>query len=61
MENRAVATFAASSLQFNVIQDDAFTSDTVDLVNPDRGLYGFQQTKRSSRTSTTFRCRSRTA
>jgi iron complex outermembrane receptor protein len=44
-ENRAVATFAASRLQFDVIQDDAFTSDTVPLVNPDRGLYGFQQTK----------------
>jgi len=45
MDNRFVATFAASSLQFNVVQDDAFTSDTVALVNPDRGLYGFQQTK----------------
>jgi iron complex outermembrane receptor protein len=45
MENRAVATFAASRLQFNVVQDDAFTSDAVNLVNPDRGLYGFQQTK----------------
>jgi iron complex outermembrane receptor protein len=44
-ENRAVTTFAASSLQFNVMQDDAFTNDTVSLVNPDRGLYGFQQTK----------------
>ena len=45
MENRAVVTFAASRLQFNVVQDDVFTSDTVELVNPDRGLYGFQQTK----------------
>ena len=45
MENRFVATFAASSLQFNVVQDDAFTSDIVNLVDPDRGLYGFQQTK----------------
>jgi iron complex outermembrane receptor protein len=45
MENRAVATFAASRLQFNVVQDDAFTSDAVNLVNPDRGFYGFQQTK----------------
>jgi len=45
MENRAVATFAASRLQFNVVQDDAFTSDAVSLVNPDRGFYGFQQTK----------------
>jgi len=45
MENRAALTFAASSLQFNVVQDDAFTSDTVSLVNPDRGFYGFQQTK----------------
>ncbi len=45
IENRFAATFAASSLQFNVVQDDAFTSDFVNLVNPDRGLYGFQQTK----------------
>ncbi len=45
MDNRLVTTVAASSLQFNVRQDDAFTSDTVSLVNPDRGLYGFQQTK----------------
>ena len=45
VENRAVATFAASSLQFNVVQDDAFTSDAVSLINPMRGLYGFQQTK----------------
>ncbi len=45
MENRAVTTFAASRLQFDVVQDDAFTSDTVNLVNPSRGLYGFQQTK----------------
>jgi iron complex outermembrane receptor protein len=45
MDNRAVATFAASRLQFDVVQDDAFTSDTVSLVNPARGLYGFQQTK----------------
>jgi iron complex outermembrane receptor protein len=45
MENRAVTTFAASTLQFNVMQDDAFTEDSVSLVNPIRGVYGFQQTK----------------
>ena len=31
MDNRAVATFAASRLQFDVVQDDAFTSDAVSL------------------------------
>jgi iron complex outermembrane receptor protein len=45
LDNRFVATFAASSLQFNVVQDDFFNNDFVDLVNPDRGLYGTQQTK----------------
>jgi iron complex outermembrane receptor protein len=45
MDNRAVATFAASSLQFNVVQDDFFFEDAVSLVNPARGLYGPQQTK----------------
>jgi iron complex outermembrane receptor protein len=45
MDNRLVATVAASSLQFNSVQDDAFTNDTVTLVDPNRGLYGFQQTK----------------
>ena len=40
MENRFVATVAASSLKFNVSQDTLFFSDTVNLVNPDRGLYG---------------------
>jgi iron complex outermembrane receptor protein len=45
MDNRFVATIAASSLQFNSVQDDAFASDTVALVGPDRGLYGVQQTK----------------
>ena len=45
MDNRFVATVAASSLQFNVVQDDFFNSDFVNLVNPDRGLYGPQQTK----------------
>jgi iron complex outermembrane receptor protein len=40
MENRFVTTFAASSLQFNVSQDTIFGSDTVSLINPDRGLYG---------------------
>jgi iron complex outermembrane receptor protein len=40
MENRFVTTVAASSLQFNVSQDTLFGSDTVALVNPDRGLYG---------------------
>jgi iron complex outermembrane recepter protein len=45
MDNRLVTTVAASSLQFNVVQDDAFTNDFVNLVNPDRGLYGLQTTK----------------
>jgi iron complex outermembrane receptor protein len=45
MDNRFVATVAASSLQFNSVQDDAFTNDTVSLVDPSRGFYGFQQTK----------------
>jgi len=45
MDNRLVATLAASSLQFNSVQDEAFASDTVSLVNPDRGLYGIQRTK----------------
>ncbi len=40
MDNRFVATVAASSSQFNVSQDTLFFSDTVDLINPDRGLYG---------------------
>jgi iron complex outermembrane recepter protein len=40
MDNRFVASVAASSLQFNVSQDTLFFSDTVDLLNPDRGLYG---------------------
>ena len=40
MENRFVATVAASSQQFNVSQDTLFFSDTVNLINPDRGLYG---------------------
>ena len=44
-DNRFVATVAASSLQFNVVQDDFFNNDLVNLVNPDRGLYGTQQTK----------------
>jgi iron complex outermembrane receptor protein len=44
-DNRFVATVAASSLQFNVVQDDFFNNDFVNLVNPDRGLYGTQQTK----------------
>src|SRR5207249_1974716 len=45
MDNRAVVTFAASSLQFDTVQDDFFTEDAVNLVNPDRGFYGTQQTK----------------
>jgi iron complex outermembrane receptor protein len=40
MDNRFVTTVAASSLQFNVSQDTLFFSDIVDLINPDRGLYG---------------------
>ena len=45
MDNRFAATFAVSSLQFNVTQDDFFNNDFVSLVNPDRGFYGAQQTK----------------
>ena len=45
MDNRLVTTVAASSLQFNAVQDDFFNNDYVNLVNPDRGLYGPQQTK----------------
>ncbi|WP_247485473.1 TonB-dependent receptor [Bradyrhizobium sp. 193] len=40
MDNRFVATVMASSSQFNVSQDTLFSSDYVDLLNPDRGLYG---------------------
>ncbi len=40
MDNRFVATVAASSNQFNVSQDTLFSSDYVNLLNPDRGLYG---------------------
>ena len=40
MENRFVTTVAASSQQFNVSQDTLFFSDVVNLINPDRGLYG---------------------
>lgn len=40
MDNRFVATVAASSNQFNVSQDTLFFNDYVDLLNPDRGLYG---------------------
>jgi hypothetical protein len=36
MDNRAALTFAASSLRFNVIQDDFFFEDTVALVTSDR-------------------------
>ena len=61
MDNRLVATFAASSLHFNVVQDDAFTSDSVALVNPDRGFYGLPADQAIlHRTSTMCRCRSRT-
>jgi iron complex outermembrane receptor protein len=45
MDNRAALTLAASSLQFNSVQDDFFFEDAVSLVNPNRGLYGPQQTK----------------
>ena len=44
MENRLVTSVAASSQQFNVSQDvigpNGGNSDTVNLINPDRGLYG---------------------
>lgn len=43
-DNRFVATVAASKLQFNVSQDtvgpNGDNADTVNLVNPARGLYG---------------------
>ncbi len=45
LDNRFVATVMASSLQFNVVQDDNFTNDTVSLIDPNRGLYGAQLTK----------------
>ena len=45
MDNRTVMTVATSRLQFNVVQDDFFYEDAVNLINPDRGLYGPQQTK----------------
>ena len=59
MENRLVATVAASSLQFNVSQE-RFLLRYRRLVNPDRGLYGHAATRRSIPTSTRRRCRSRT-
>ncbi len=40
MDNRSVLTVAGSSLQFNVNQDTLFGNDYVNLVNPNRGLYG---------------------
>jgi iron complex outermembrane receptor protein len=40
MDNRFAATLAASTLQFDVRQGTGFPSDTVSLVNPDRGYYG---------------------
>ncbi|MET4800664.1 TonB-dependent receptor [Bradyrhizobium sp. LB11.1] len=40
LDNRFVATLAASNNQFNVSQDTLFFNDYVDLLNPDRGLYG---------------------
>ena len=45
MENQFVTTFSAYSQRLNVVQDDFFNNDYVDLVNPDRGIYGTQQTK----------------
>lgn len=48
MDNRFVTTVAASSLQFNVSQDTVFGSDTVQLVNPDRGLYGARSDEKIS-------------
>jgi iron complex outermembrane receptor protein len=45
LDNRFVTTVMASSLQFNVVQDDHFTNDTVSLIDPNRGLYGAQLTK----------------
>ena len=40
MDNRSAVTFAANKNRFNVAQDTLFTSDTVSLINPIRGLYG---------------------
>ena len=40
LDNRFVATVAASNNQFNVSQDTLFFNDYVDLLNPDRGVYG---------------------
>ena len=40
LDNRFVATVMASNNQFNVSQDTLFFNDYVDLLNPDRGLYG---------------------
>lgn len=40
MDNRFVATVMASSSQSNVSQDTLFSSNYVDLLNPNRGLYG---------------------
>lgn len=40
MDNRFAATFAASSNQFNIEQDTLFSSDSVTLLNPNRGFYG---------------------
>jgi iron complex outermembrane receptor protein len=40
MENRSVVTLSAYRTQFNVAQDTVFFSDNVDLINPDRDVYG---------------------
>ena len=62
MENRFVATLRGRATCISTsVQDDALPGDYVDLVNPDRGLYGCSADREhSARTSTTSRCRSRT-
>jgi iron complex outermembrane recepter protein len=40
LDNRFVATVAASNNQFNVSQDTLFFNDYADLLNPTPGLYG---------------------
>jgi iron complex outermembrane receptor protein len=43
MENRSVVTLSAYRTQFNVAQDTVFGSDNVDLINPDRDIYGLEK------------------
>ena len=62
MDNRFVTTVAASSLQFNVVQDDVFNDDYVNLVNPgSRPLRLRSRPSRSIPISTMSRWRLKTA